>query len=302
MFATKVVSAVKGLVNGSNRPKQAGPLFLHLTALLLFLLCFTGVALMSFPQTQLRNYAVGLIYRQTGQPITIGELSLSPLLRVKAKDISWQPKGKDWQPIVVDRLSLSPFWTSLFDKNPAGSFRASIAGGTVEGWASKIGSFSAELAGVNLAPFFTAGFPFPPSGKISGTVAAERQAGSGAAAYDFELAAEDLRVAGLDTLGLPEGGLALGRIKFRGKMKGRSLTVEELQNEGGDLSLAVRGTILIGARPGRSRLNLRVEIQPGGAALTPAFRDLLSLTGLKPDPEGGYKFRLAGTLTRPILR
>ncbi len=70
--------------NGRFRPRLLGRLLLHFSALLLFVLFFVGTALVMLPKVQLRDYVVDLIHRQTGQSIAIGQLSFSPLLRVKA--------------------------------------------------------------------------------------------------------------------------------------------------------------------------------------------------------------------------
>lgn len=286
---------------GRSRHQPFGPLLLHLSALLLFLLFFVGTALVVFPKARLRDYVVSRFQRQTGQRLAIGQLSFSPLLRVVAKDISWQPLNGDWPPVVVDRLSLSPAWISLFGSNPAGFFQAAIAGGTVDGHLARDGSGSVRLADVNIAPFIPAKFPFPPSGKIGGTVTAQKPAASGIDTVMLDLVAKDLKVAGLGSFGLAQKELTLGRLQLRGRMVGRDFKIEDLRNEGGDLSLAGHGSILIGTVPARCRLNLRVELRPN-AALAASLHSLLQLVGLRRAPDGAYKFRLLGTLTRPVLR
>jgi hypothetical protein len=45
---------------------------MHLSALLLFVLCFAGTMLVLLPKAQLRDHVVGLIYKQTGLRISIG--------------------------------------------------------------------------------------------------------------------------------------------------------------------------------------------------------------------------------------
>ena len=303
MSVTKILSTFGNIGSRSSRqPAAARGLFLHLAALLLFVLFFLGTMLALFPKAQLRDYVVSLISRQTGQHISIAELSLSPLLGVKAKDIAWQPPAAGWPPVRVGRLSLSPVWTSLFGKNPAGRFHAAVAGGSVDGRIARDGGFDAMLANVNLAPFIAAKFPFPPSGSIGGTVTLEKQAASGGrGTVIFDLAADDLKVAGLDALGLPKGELALGRVKLRGKMAGQAFNIEELSNEGGDLSIGGRGIILVGNSPERCRLSLQIEMR-SGQTLAPTLHDLLQLGGVKAEADGSYHLRLGGTLARPILR
>jgi type II secretion system protein N len=301
MFRPRTVLSSNGGVGSHSRRGVLGRFGMHLSALLLFILFFTGSVLLFFPKAQLRDQIVGLILRQTGQHIEIGGLSFSPLLGVEATGIAWQPDDKKWPPVTVDRLFLSPQWTSLFGSNPAGGFHASVAEGEIDGWCGRDGSFNATLADVNLAPFITAGFLFPPTGRIGGTMALDRQTGPGMGTAGFDLVVEDLRVSGMNTIGLKENELSLGRLLLRGKMIDRTLNLEELQNEGGDLSLSCHGTILISQKPQLSRLNLQIALRPG-TGMKKTLGDLLLLTGLKAEPDGGYNFRLAGTLARPILR
>jgi type II secretion system protein N len=291
-------SSGQAAAGSRSRRKPAGGLLVHLSALLLFVLCFAGTMLVLLPKAQLRDHVVGLIYKQTGLRISIGELSLSPFLRVEARDIAWQPEVKGWPPVTVDRLSLSPHWTRLFGNNPAARFQAAVAEGTATGWQAKDGSFSAILTEVNFAPYLAADFPFPPTGRISGTITADRQADSDA--IGFDLVADDLKLTGLSALGLQEGALSLGRLRLRGKMKGQTLNLESLRNEGGDLSLTGNGTILLNKLPERCRLNLQIELRPG-AGLASTVHDLLLLGGLE-DDDGDYSLRLTGTLARPVLR
>ncbi|NIQ97370.1 MAG: hypothetical protein GWN87_26740, partial [Desulfuromonadales bacterium] len=62
-----------------------------------------------------------------------------------------------------------------------------------------------------------------------------------------------------------------------------------------------RGNLLIGAKPARSRLNLQVDLLPG-EGFEPMLHDLISLSGTKAAPDGSYRFRLSGSLARPVLR
>lgn len=286
---------------GFFRGRLFGRLLLHCSALLLFILFFVGTALLVFPKVQLRDYVEGQIQRQTGQRISIGQLSFSPFLQVEAGPITWQPSNVRIPPVTVDRLTASPVWTSLFGKNPAGHIHLAIAGGTVDGRYARNGSCNAKLVNVEIAPFVDPKFPFPPAGRIGGTVALQKAADSKGDIVVFDLAAEDLKVGGLSSFGLAKKDLALGRVQLRGQMVGNTFKLEALQNEGGDLSITGHGSILVNPVPSHSRLNLQFDLRPT-PALASSLGGLLQLAGLKSRGEGDYKFRLLGSPLRPVLR
>jgi len=301
MTALNSIASAQENGKGLFRGRLPGRLLLHFSALLLFILFFVGTALVVFPKGQLRDYVVTLIYRQTGQRVSIGQLSFSPFLRVEAGDITWQPSNVSLPPVTVDRLTGSPAWTSLFGKNPACRFHAVIAGGKVDGRYARDGSCNAKLVNVDIAPFIGPKFLFPPTGKLGGTVALQNAADSEGDTVVFDLAAEDLKVGGLDSFGLAKKELALGRVQLRGKMVGNSFKLEALQNEGGDLSITGHGSILVNKVPSYSRLNLQFDLRPAPALASP-LHNLLQLAGLKSGAEGDYKFRLVGSPIRPVLR
>ncbi len=132
-------------------------------------------------------------------------------------------------------------------------------------------------------------------------MALEKPANSGADSMVMDLVAEDLQVAGLDALGLKKKVLALGNLQLRAKMTGQNFILEDLQNEGGDLSLTGHGNVLVSNVPARCRLNLQITLRPT-PVLASTLHDLLQLAGLRSGPDGDYKFRLTGSLARPVLR
>jgi len=300
MPGTDPVPSVNG-VNSRPRSRLVNRLVLHISALLLFLLFFAGTVLVLFPQAPLKAYAIAMIQQRTGQDVSIGELSFSPFLRLEAKQIAWQPPVSHMPRLLVDRLTLSPQILSLLGKVPACLFRAAVADGAVEGRFDREGSLEATLFQVHIAPFFAADFPFPASGSIDGSIAAEKRGAAGAESAAFDLQLTDLQVRGMGVLGLQKGDLSLGRLLLQGKMTGKNVNIEELRNEGGDLALSVHGIVLLDPIPDRCRLSLEIELRPG-AALTQSLKDLMQLVGLKAASDGSYRFRLAGTLAKPILR
>jgi type II secretion system protein N len=295
------VISPKALMTSSSLRKPLRRFAFHFSALLLFVIFFAGTALVYLPKDQLRDHVVGLIARQTGYRIAIGEFWLSPLLKAEARNIVWQPDNQEWPPVVVDSLTLSPIWTSLFGENKSVRAHAEVTGGTIDSRCAQNGSCETVFTDVSLAPFFAAQFPFPLSGKTGGSVIVEQRENAGFNSAAFDLAIDDLQVAGLNTLGLAEAELPLGRLRLRGKLTGQTLSIEEMQNDGGDLSLACHGTIMVSEFAERCLLNLRISLRPK-PELEKTLGDLLLLVGVKADPEGSYTFRLTGTLARPKIR
>jgi hypothetical protein len=88
---------------------------------------------------------------------------------------------------------------------------------------------------------------------------------------------------------------------IRGELRGQTLDIQELRNSGGDLQLAGNAVLLLGSSPQLSRMTARIDITPG-PQLDPMLRDLLPLSGIKPDKQGAYRFRIGGSLEHPVLR
>ena len=292
----KSISIIRAII-----PKRFYSLIMHFVAFLLFIGCFITTVLVFFPKDDLRRPLLTLIQQQTGLDISVGELSLSPLLNIEVKEIAWQPTLKNWPPLEVESFSLSPVWTTLLGRNPAGRFHVSIAGGTVRGRIAKDGSGKALLAGLQLGSIVPSQFSFSPKGTLGGAIEVAKLVGANLGPTDFDFVVDDLRVGGLVGLGLPANELSLGRLRLHGKTTGKTFTLEGLQNEDGDLSLTGHGTILINKRLERCRLNLQIEMRLGGK-LGPEFQQLLLFSGHKAGEDGSYKFRFFGTLAQPIVR
>lgn len=158
------------------------------------------------------------------------------------------------------------------------------------------------LAGVRLGSIMGANFRFPLTGVIGGDIAADRPADLGKGKVSFKLEADDLKIGGLVGLGLAGNELSLGHLQLRGKIMGQTFNLEDLRNDGGELSLAGHGTILINKLPEHCRLNLQIAMRPRAGLSSAAFKQLLLIGGIKAGADGSYRLRLTGTFGRPILR
>ena len=276
-------------------------LTLHGAAIALFLLACVITFLLLFPGQAVRDRVEHLIQRQTGVSIDIGELGLAPIATLNLRNVRWQPELQDWPPVTLTRLELSPRWSTLFGGNPGATVEASISGGEIEGFMLRDGSLEAALSAIALAPFFPETYPYRPQGTLGGTVESTGQALANDGRAAFQLQIDQAALTGLETLGVEDGRLDLGNIRAQGVLQGRNLKVEDLYNQGGDLQISGKATIFVADSPQLSRITAQIEVTPG-PGLEPGLRDLLTLSGVKPDRSGTFRFRIAGNLANPTLR
>ncbi|WP_305045659.1 type II secretion system protein GspN [Geoalkalibacter sp.] len=276
-------------------------LLLHLSALGLLLIAFVLTLILLFPVQALRDRVEQMIFTQSGVRVDIGGLSVTPPLTLTLRDLRWQPELRNWPPVQVAALRLSPVWSGLFSANPGVHFNAAFAVGSIQGQASRDGSLKAAIKGVGIAPFLPEAFPYPVQGTLSGNFESlgELLANSGQASVQLRL--EGGALTGLESLGAANGRLSLGQVDLRADLQGRNLRIEELRATEGDLRVDGKGTLLLGADAPSSRLTAQIELTPA-PSLDPNLADLLLLTGVNPDPTGIYRLRLSGSLAAPVVR
>ncbi len=297
----KFFSLKKPSPTGGQGKNLSRLLTLHGGAVALFLLACVITFLSLFPGQAVRDRAEHLILQQTGVAIDIGQLSLAPLATLNLRDVRWQPDLQDWPALTLTTLELSPRWSSLFGGNPGASVSAAIASGAIDGYVLRDGSLAARLSQIGVTPFFPPSFPYLPQGTVNGTIEATGPVLSDNGRANFQLQLNQAAVSGLEALGVKDGRLSLGDILVEGVFQGRNLKVENLRNEGGDVQIAGKATIFVANTPQLSRITAQIEVTPG-PGLAPGLRDLLTLSGVKPDRSGTFRFRIAGNLARPTLR
>jgi len=86
-----------------------------------------------------------------------------------------------------------------------------------------------------------------------------------------------------------------GHSKF--KLDQGTLTIEELQTSGGDLTLTASGTIQLAPDLGESVLAIQFTLAPAPAAAS----QLALLLAILPHPPGPQPYRLTGTLSAPRI-
>ncbi len=267
-------------------------------------LMFVIGALLSFwwllPVEPLQQRVLQEISRETGVQMQAQNTALMfpGGLRMDMVIRSQVPELNDF---AVDNLRLRPVWTSLVTGSPAVSMKGLLAGGAITSTMTGKGALDTEVRGLDILRLLRADLPYRLGGVLSAQVKADRLLGGARQAEGaFTVDVGEAVALGLDQIGFdPE--LPLGRIQVTGQFENMRVNLERAVITGGALEVNGSGTIFAGATPAKTRLNLSVRLQP--TARTPAgLRDLLSLTGARPDADGSYQFQIGGTLARPVMR
>ncbi len=198
------------------------------------------------------------------------------------------------------QLRVIPLWFSLVGDRPGLRFRAELHGGTLSGNLRRNGEAELKAEGIALREVLR-----DESGPLlQATVSRGRF--EGMLPLDLpgdrllELTLEQIQLTGLETYGVAEGRLDLGRLHLQVEGRGATLNVREMSLQGGALEGRGQGTLLLGPSPAATRLNLTLELRPGDT-LDASLRELLLLLG-SGTGDGGRILRLSGSLRQPALR
>ena len=77
-----------------------------------------------------------------------------------------------------------------------------------------------------------------------------------------------------------------------------AVTVREFELTGPMFEVDAEGTVAASRRLGQAALDLEVDL----VVVDPAVREMVQPFGIRLDPEGAGRFRLSGTVSRPVLR
>lgn len=285
---------------GNGKARFRGRLLFVLAAVSILLLAFVITFIVCFPVQPLRARLERMAWRDGGQKVTIGGLSFAAPLGLRFTRIGWQPPDPKWPMITVASAHLSPLWTTLFTGDPGVALQAGLSSGTLRGRLTKDGNFEATLAGIVLRPLLPTGFAHLSGGIVSGRIQGTQMLLPGSRRVTFELAIKHLSVGGFKSLGASRDRLSLGRMSLSGELRGNTLDIKDVSSSNGDLRLKGKAVVLLGNSLAQCRVTANIKLTPGpGLDLT--LRGLLPLTGAKPDRQGAYRFRIGGSLARPVL-
>lgn len=281
--------------------RTLGRLRLHALGLGLFLLGLIAAISLFFPAGALKDRLARELSARSGIETHIGQLDPVFPLGLHLKEVQVRFPDRRFDPLTLAELRLTPRWRTLFGDHPAAELQGRLLGGEAEAVVATDGSLTAEFGGLRLAEAPRTPFPYPLSGILKGKILVAGPPLAENTPVDFTLTLADARVAGLEALGVGKGEFAAGTVTAAGKGRGRQIRLTELSVQGGDLELSGQGSLLLGNTAASSRISLQIRLRPT-AGLDPGLRDLLALSGSKPDSEGYYNFRISGTLARPVLR
>jgi len=287
--------------SGDRKPKDKNTLRLHLGAFFLLVTAFIAALLSFFPTEALRLRAEQMIRRQTGESVSIGRLSLRPLLSLQLADVKWSPAAEPWPPVNIPQVKVSPRWSALVTAQPGLNFITQLADGRIEGSFIPGADTQAEIISASIAPYFPGELDYKAQGILSGTFFSDGDPSAESTESVFDLQLEQAAVTGLERLGISRDRLSLGTIRIQGNLQGRNLKIENLSAAGGEIQIDGKATILVAKTPQQSRINAQIALTPG-PDLAPGLRDLLTLSGVTPDRNGTFNLRLSGSLAQPNRR
>lgn len=288
--------AGKKPARASSKPK----LRFYLGALASMIVGLVASLYFFFPTAALEERIEHEINGRTPVEATLQALSLGfpPALRTEKLTLnidSPQPYA-----MTFDKASVRPLWHTLFGGNPGVAFHTGILGGEGEGTIRRDGSMEFNLTRI----LVDAPLPALTSLRLSGTLENAQFAAAvpvqPTTESHLEIHLENVKIAGLQAVGMGRDSLFLGAISLLGEGKGKAFRIEQLDSRGGDLKVSGNGTVLLGRTVERSRLNLNVVLSPEQTL----DRDIAELINLfrQPGQDGTYRFRVTGTLANPSIK
>ncbi len=284
---------------GPRQPsRQLWPIWL---AGAVVLLCsFVLVLLLNFPLESLRKRIEQEIGRGGSVNISIGELGFSLPPGVAAKQIVLTPNQPGAPVLKIERLEISPRWSSLTGENPAANFEASLYGGRVTGQIARNGSLQARAKGLNLSHSFAELSGAQLSALAEATIMTQGPLFSSSGTLEGSLSLRDLNAQGLEALPLGTDSLSLGTLNAKFAGRSRSLKLTETTLSGDSLEMTTDGSIFIGDSPEKTRLALQIKLRPS-SNLPSAVQDLFIFLP-KAGRDGFHNLRISGTLANPSVK
>ena len=260
--------------------------------------CFVIGFALFFPEQALLARLENVIRKNAPYPVTIGSAEIKFPLALAATNIRVEVPRQSGQPIQLDKLLLSPTWSTLIGR-PGFSFTAETGGGTINGSLSGERQLNITVSGVRFDEPVEGFSQIRLSGRIDKVQLSTDLEFENEDETDLAIDITDLAVTGGEAFGLPEK-LDLGRLSVNATGTGRTLSLQKTELAEGVVAATALGKILIGNTPAASRLNIDLSITPA-TGLEPSLASLFEMVGT-PAPNGSRKLSLRGPLARPSLR
>jgi len=287
-----------GALRGKSRSTRGVRFFLGAFAILL-----AGALLgfyLFFPTAVLKARLEQEIAARTPVRVDITGLNLQFPPGLSSRALTVRPPLPDERAYKFDTLRLRPLWLTLFTSRPGVSVRAGLQGGTIELSARRGGSVIGEVHQIPFNEQVAPGSSLQISGKVTSANLVSAFPLQAATESTLRIQLGTVQLTGLKNVGSATDILNLGTLSLEGSGKGTALKINQLNSEGGDLSVSGTGTLLLAQPLQRSRINLNVTLKPS-PQLDRALLDLLELL-VKPARDGSYLLRLSGTLGNPVMR
>jgi type II secretion system protein N len=255
---------------------------------------------LGFPTEALRQRLEFEARSRAGLELRIAELRLLFPATLEGSGVTVAAPRPPAPSVTLDRVRLRPLWLTLLGGSPGVRLQAELQGGSLTATARKGGALQAELNRVPFAAPLAAGSALGVAGTVTEASFAGELPVQAATATRLRLTAAEVRLTGLEALGLPGGSLPLGTLRLEGSGKGSDFRIEQLTAGGGKIEASGSGTLLLATPLGRSRVNLNLTLRPA-PGLDPGIAGLLGVFGQR-EADGSYRVRFSGTLTAPVAR
>ena len=286
--------------NGARGKSAVARGRLYLAGALVLLVSFLAGFYLFFPLSVLKSRIEQEAIARAHTEVHIGDLALLFPPGLAGQRITLATGNPVVPAVQVSSLALTPLWHTLVTGNPGVDVHADLMGGSLRGELRRNGSVEARMAGITFSEPVAAGSALKVAGTVKDGIFSGAVPLRATTTSRLDLTLEQLRLTGLESLGVAGGTLSLGTVTLQGTGLGNSFRMTKLASTGGNLTVSGSGTLLLADQPARSRINLSLVMRPA-PNLDKKVKDMLDLL-LKPGRDGAYRFQVAGSLLRPVLR
>jgi type II secretion system protein N len=255
--------------------------------------------LILFPYARFREIAVARLAQSTGASVSLDELAGGLSIgcaRVTANRLSL--RWPDRRELLLERAEIRPAWSlSWMRGEPALHLDLTGPVGSATGtlWPGASLAFAGQLRGIDLAllPLDLLADPPPVLGRVDAEI--DLRQGSTGPIGSIRFVSSDGSIA------LPDLPFGIPFQQARGELRrsdSGAITVRGFELSGPMLAAGLEGSIAPSGRRDEGALDLQGEL----TAADPALRSMIQPYGFRFDSTGAARFRVSGTVSRPVLR
>jgi type II secretion system protein N len=263
-------------------------------------LALVGIFLLAlFPYERFRDLVVARLSQATGAAVSLehleGGLSVGgPSLTATSLLLRWP----DRRELLLERARVRPAWSlSWLRGEPALHLDTTGPAGSINGnvWPSSGPAFAGQVRGIQLSllPLDHLVNPLPVLGRLDARI--DVRAGPAGPTGEIRFEAWDGSIA------LPSVPFDVPYQEAHGdieRSESGAFVVRELELTGPMISASAQGSIAANRRPEEGAVDLEVDL----AVVDPALQSMVRSYGIRLDADGAARFRVSGTVSRPVLR